>query len=244
MQKLLITIKNFLFKYYLIILGLVMFSVYFWSRFLRSRTSKDLPPLELSVLRFIILLYICCIFSFILFSLLVRGKNNPIIENFTDWLFIPIAEFDKYLKSFYKIKTFYDKYLDLFLNKFSRKTTNKLEMVILNYYILFWILPRLILLTTFFIDVMIFSQLHYKYYVILFGLFLFFNKYFKYSLKETKKNLLVYYAEFINTVDTDYCPGVHPNPEFDEDADYSCYMPLPLANYIEYQTNSIIYTKK
>ena len=96
------TIKQFFITYRLIFLGFLLFSLYFWSRFLRSRTSKVLP-LNLSVLRFFILLYICLLFAYIVYSLLFPRKSNDIVEKVIDWVFTPIAEFDKYLKSIPKI---------------------------------------------------------------------------------------------------------------------------------------------
>ena len=72
-------LKNFINKYYLIILGGIIFTLYFWSRFLRVRSSKVLP-LNLSVLGFFILLYTCLIFAYILISLLFIRKGNEVLE--------------------------------------------------------------------------------------------------------------------------------------------------------------------
>src|ERR1700744_1472241 len=90
-------LKDFITKYYLIILGGLLFSIYFWNRFFRSRTSKMLP-LELTVMQFFITLNVCIIFLYIVISLLYRRNQNSFIEQIINWLFIPIMEFDKYLK--------------------------------------------------------------------------------------------------------------------------------------------------
>ena len=93
-------IKNFFHNYSLIFLGFLLFTLYFWNRFFRSQTSKDLP-LNLSILHFFILVYVCLIFSYIVYSLLFPRKSNDLVEKFIEFLFTPIAEFDKYLKSLF-----------------------------------------------------------------------------------------------------------------------------------------------
>ena len=78
------TLKEFYNKYKLVILGFILFSIYFWNRFLRSRTSKELP-LTLDLFRFLTLSYICVIFLYIIISLLFPRKMNPIIEKLMDF---------------------------------------------------------------------------------------------------------------------------------------------------------------
>ena len=237
-------IKNLFYSSRLIFLGFLIFSFYFWSRFLRHRNSKYLP-LDLSVLKFFILLYTCLIFLYIVLSLLFLRKGNAIIEKIIDWGFIPLNEFDKFLKNIPIIKRFYKKIL------FS--SIPKLEYLIIEtdlFFIILWIFPRLILLAALYIDVFLFHQLHYKYYVVLVGLLLFFNRYFKYSLKFTKLQLITYYTNYIHCIITEYCPGVHPSelaPDYDpndpDEDEYIEYMSLPLDIFIEHQTKSIVYKK-
>ena len=97
--------KFFILKNYLIILGGLIFSLYFWNRFLKSRTSKFLP-LDLTVLKFFLILNICLIFFYILITLIFPKKQNPIMEQIINWLFIPVIEFDKFLKKLPFIKPY------------------------------------------------------------------------------------------------------------------------------------------
>lgn len=63
----------------IIILGFIIFTLYFWNKFIRPRTSKELP-LELTVLKFFTILYVCIIFTYILISVIFPRKSNDIIE--------------------------------------------------------------------------------------------------------------------------------------------------------------------
>lgn len=157
-MNLLLLIKNFIHKYKLIILGCILMTLYFWNRFFHAKVSKELP-LDLSVLKFFSLLYICCIFLYIVISLTFQRKSNPIIEKFIEWLFIPIIEFDTYLKNISLIKFYYEKGIKLLLNKVQDP-----QKTILGVFITFWLFPRAVLLFALFIDTFIFHKLHYKYY--------------------------------------------------------------------------------
>ena len=96
-------IKQFFYQYKLILFGAIIFSLYFWNRFLHVKTSKILP-LNLSVLGFMLLLYLCLIYIYIIIALLYPRKANDILENIINWLFKPLSDFDKFLKSFSIIK--------------------------------------------------------------------------------------------------------------------------------------------
>ena len=215
MKNLLSPIKNFVNKYKLIFLGFIILILYFWSRFFRLRSSKPLP-LELSIIKFFSLLTICFIFIYIVIKLIVSRKHsNPIIEKTVEWLFIPIIEFDTYLKNISFVKVCYEKALNYILKQLKNPSLNTYIL-----FILLWQIPRIILVTVLFIDVFIYNQLHYKYYFIFMGLFLFLNRYLKYILKDKKAQLLNYYKPYIGNIETDYYPGVHPSelePDYDPD---------------------------
>jgi len=240
-------IKQFLDKYKLVVLGLLIFSLYFWNRFLRVRTSKPLP-LELSLLDLFIMVYICCIFLYIIISLVYSGKNDKRLEALIEWLFQPLVALNTFISNLPYVKHYVEK---TFYYMFP-----KLEYLIIKtdlFFIIFWIFPRTILVTALFIDIFIFYYFHYKYMVILFGLLLFFNRYFKFSLKQYKKELIDYYNHYILNVNTPYVPGVHPaelEPDYDPDGEDEddvyfkikyTLMSLPLEVYINFQTDSLVY---
>lgn len=237
-------IHNFFNKYKLIILGCIIFSIYFWNRFLKTRTSKTLP-LDLTVIKFFVTLNICVIFAYILISLMYPRKSNDILEKLMGWVFIPIKEFDQYFKSFEIIKKYYMQFLDYLIPK--------LDYVIIKtniLYIVLWIIPRMILLIALWIDIFVFHQLHLKYYVISIGLLLFLNRYLKFSLKSYKTYLIEKNKIYLDSVETPYIFGVHPaelEPDYDpndpdkQDITEDEFMYLPFEIFINFYTESLVY---
>ena len=232
-------------KFGIIFLGFFIFSVYFWNRFLRYRIPRELP-LSLSPLGFFCIFYICCIFLYIVLALTFSRSSNSNIEKFIDWLFIPIKEFDKFLKSFSVLKSIYDKLLFL-----SLPNLNFLIIHTYLFYVIFWVFPRILLLLVLGIDTFILHKFEYRYQFVSFGILIFFQRYFRYSLKETKKELITFYSPLIRDVQVDYYPGIHPveleedyDPENEEDADDAFLfgvMYIPLDIFIEFQTKSIVH---
>jgi hypothetical protein len=238
-------LKIFIEKYFLIILGFILFSLYFWNRFLRSRTSKDLP-FNLDVFKFFTIIYICLIFIYIVISLIFPRKQNKMIESIVNLLFTPLKEFDNYLKALSSIKPYYEEFMKFIISK--------LDYFIINTNVLFWIvwiIPRFILLFALYLDVFIFHKFHYKNMVILFGLLLFFNRYIKYSMKKYKEDLIIFYSKHIRNLVVPYRFGIHPSeyPEnYDPDDEDNDFIPptmfLPLEIFIKYQTESKVYNEE
>ena len=237
-------IKIFLKRYHkvlLALLGLILFSVYIWNRFLRTRNVKDLP-LNLSIIGFFILLYIICIFIYIIISLLFPRNLNPIIEKIIDILFIPFRELDKSIKNISIIKKYYEQVL-LYIFPLLEYLIIKTDL----FYIIFWILPRLILLFVLFIDIFVYYKFEMRYKFVLIGLLLLFNRCFKYSLKNTKIQMIYTFEPLIRGIYTEYYPWVHPaelepdyDPEEDDNDDPQSHMEIPLDVFIKHQTNCIV----
>lgn len=179
-MRIYLIIKNFFVKYKLILLGTTIFSLYFWNRFLGYKTSKSLP-LNLDIIRLASIILTCYMFAIIIILLIKPYTKNDIIEKIIDWFFIPLKEFDNYIKNNGFIEPYHEKIIIYIMPI--------LEYLIIKthiFYIIFWVFPRLLLLTVLFIDVFIFHRFHFKYLVILFGVLLFFNRCFKYSLKNSR----------------------------------------------------------
>jgi hypothetical protein len=236
------TFKSYVIKYYLVLLGLFISTFYLWNRFIRERTVKDLP-FNLTIIYFFILVYLCGIFAFILYTMFFKKGRNEIMEIILDWLFTPIKELEIFIRQHvigFKNHTRIFKYLYPYF-KYTIIETNA-------FYIIFWVFPRLLLLTALFIDVFIFHQFNYKYQVILFGLLLLFNRYFKYSLKNIKEEKINSLLFYVHSILVDYQPYIHPSelepdydPEEDDNDDWPPTMNLPLETYIKYNTESIVY---
>jgi hypothetical protein len=206
------------------------------------RTVKDIP-LTPTLLGFFFLLYIVCIFTYIVTSLIFVKKSNVIFEIILDIIFIPIKELDKSIKNISYIRKYYDKVLTYILPY--------LEILIIKtniFYIVFWIIPRVLLLFVLFLDIFIYHKFEYRYKFLFLGLFLLFNRCFKYSLKNTKSQKFQEIAPFVREITTKYYPGVHPaelEPDYDpndpDEDDYLPNMALPLDVFIEHHTNYVVY---
>src|ERR1700754_1982988 len=147
----------------LAIIGLIILTILIYMRFLRPRTSKSLP-LEIDIFYFIVLIYICLIFLYIIISLIRDRSQSSIIEKIIDWLFTPILKLDVFVRNIPFIKNHYFR----ILNRLIPNSTDpeKIFDKVKTFYIIFWIIPRIIIVVVLFVDVFIFHQLHYKYMVI------------------------------------------------------------------------------
>jgi hypothetical protein len=241
-------LKNFINKItllYLPLTGFLIFGLYFWSRFLRNRTIKNIPYENFSVTTFFILLYICLIFIFVLYILLFSPKKNANLELIIDWIFTPLKEAEKSFRHFIIGKVNFEKFLDK-IYPFLDFSINKT----FSFYITFWFIPRFLLLTALFIDVFVFHQMNYRYQIILIGILILFNRYFKYSLKNIKEENIIIYKKYVDGIRTRYHPWIHPSelePDYDpEDPDNempynNVSMTLPVEIFIKFKTESLVY---
>lgn len=155
-------IINFLRKYFLIFLGLLIVLYFIWARYIRIRFSKDIPLSYLSIRGFLIITFICFIYIIIIKNLIKpRGKNNIISENIVPLFYMPLEALDKFIKQPFDMEKIILKYY------------KKLNYIIADtdiFYFIFAIFPRLLLITILFTDIFIFHRLHYIYYFLYIGI--------------------------------------------------------------------------
>lgn len=224
----------FLQQYGLILLGLFMLLLFLWAKFLRQRLPKDIPFIPLSFYRLYFLIFICIIFFILMKNLIRPGKKNLIVEYFSSLIYKPLESLDSFLKTGWNTD---EKILHI---------SKKLEYSLKDTNVFYWglyIIPRIILVTTLFIDTFYFHRLHYIYYMLFLGIFLILQKYILYSFKITKKTLIATLEKDISHITTAYVEGVHPEDDPD-DPDYELLenMALPLGIFIDFQTKNIIYS--
>lgn len=237
------TIKTFIKNYHLIFLGLSMFSIFIYFRFLRERLPRDIP-FNLSVLGFFILVEICCIYVYIIWSYIRPPKKpNDIITIIVDTLFVPLDALDNAIKDLYYIKLFYPKVLIWIAHKGIRIFQTTI------FETCFFIIPRIILISVFLVDIFYFSKLNYIYYVLVsMGVILFIRRYFIYSLNKFIQQLLNILKLDIKTITTTYEFGIHPsewpenfNPEEENDDYISETMALDVNIFVEYYVRKKVY---
>lgn len=227
-----------LYQSFLFILGLVMFIAFIWFRFIRERLPKDIP-LKLSLLGFCILVSISGIFLYIVVSLIRQSKPvDPLIKQIIDSIYIPLKTFDHYIKKLSYTNNTY-KYGINFL----AYILGPLIIDSTLFYYFFMIIPRLILLTTLYIDIFWFHKLYYIYKILLIGSVIFLGKYIIYSFKYAKEHFIEEFKHYV-TITMGYGYAIQiigPIPE-DED-DYLPTLVVPLSPFIDFQTQAFLMLK-
>lgn len=237
-NSLLEKINNYISKYSLPILGLLIFMAFIWLRFIRTRLPKDIPLKYVSFLGLCILIFICIVYFLTVKYLIKSNKTSEkrLIKYFVEFVYTPLESFDTALKHGWDSNTFIlrlAKRLEYFI-----KDTNLL-------YWCFFIFPRIILVSILSIDIFIFHKLKYIYYALILTVPILLRKYLIYSFKVTKKHLVTQLEPLFTHIGTPYVAGVHPAEEEDEEVwDPDCDMPLPLGIFVDFQAKNIVYQGK
>lgn len=227
----------------IIFLGLFMLTLFTYFRFIRERLPKDIP-FELTILGFFILIEICCIYIYIIFVTIKPPKKpNEIITIIINWLYTPLIKLDNWLKELPLIKKNYPKLIDHIIIICKKKHLYKIFEIIL------FIIPRIILIFTFILDIFYFGKLYYIYKVLYFGFLLLLRRYILYSIKLFKLNLILELKKDIDSIVCKYEYGVHPseweeNYDEDNEDDIPETMFLPLDIFVNYYCENKIYKNK
>ena len=236
-NKIIMKLKK-LTNYILIILGFIIFIIFIWL-LIRVRLPRDIP-FNLSMLGFIILIELCYIYGYILYTLFKKDHStNAFIIYLLDQIFKPLIAFDNFLKNLLGIQSIYLRFMVSLSYKciFLFKDTS-------IFYVIFYILPKLILVTALVLDTLYFHQLFYLYKVLLIGILLFLHRYLIYSFKHVKELLILQQEPYISSISMEYIPGVVVCDDDDDDDEIPPTMYIPLRKFIEIQTNAIIYENK
>ena len=209
---------KFYYNYLLIVIGLSIVSWIIWSRFLRTRVPKDIP-FHLTEKWFFILIYISIIYFYIVYTLIGYRKANESIKLIVDLLFTPLLAFDKFIKGNIYIQPIYLK----LVNKIIIYITpdNSTYKTIKRIYIIFYIIPRLILVFTLYLDTFYFHKIELLYKIILLGAIPLFHRYVKYCLKDINSQYsqdLENKYEYVSLVDRD-----HVTDDWEHDPEVSPY---------------------
>src|ERR1700677_1472579 len=176
--------KKLITKYILIILGLILFLSFIWLRFIRIRLPRDIP-FELSLLGFIFLLYICSIYIYFIISMLFNYKtDSKVLSTLISYIYKPFITLDEAIKTNAIIKPYYEKFLYRLVTK--TKGINYFKV-----YLIFEIIPRIILVSALLIDTFYFHCLFLLYKVIIVSLLFLIGKYIKYSFTYAKEQYIL-----------------------------------------------------
>lgn len=169
-------------KILLIILSIFIISFMIWYRFLRTNIPRDIP-FNITLLGFMLLsmLYIAYLITFLLLLNIIQNKTF-ILTNIINVFYKPLEYLDQEVKQHKKIKPYFEKYC------------LKFRPILTKYYyflIVLEIMPRIILIIIFMIDIFAFHKISYTYICIPFLIFLFLAKYIHYTLKNIKEDQMI-----------------------------------------------------
>jgi hypothetical protein len=163
-----LTLK-FLINFFIFIFILAFFIFIIWFRYIRERLPRDIP-FNLSLIGFIIIICICIGYIYAIYKY-IKPESNGIntIVKVKKYLFKPIELLITFFRHNEFTKENYEKLLLLFLQKAKK-------MNYLKAHILINILPRVILLSLFIIDIFYFQSINYFYKILIIGIIIIIGK--------------------------------------------------------------------
>lgn len=178
------------------VIGFMIICYIIWIRLIRERLPKALP-FELNIWMSILILVICICNIYVIFRLLIPlNKESSWLTSKLSYIgsiFLqPLLAFDNTIKNNKYIHLLYIKLIET-LPSFVLyyKTVDS----VLKIHVIFYVIPRIIFLSIFCLDVYYFCEIRYTYNFSGLLLFILFYKYILYSFKQTLYN----YIEFLKT---------------------------------------------
>jgi hypothetical protein len=166
------------------LIGLFIILFYIWFRFIRERLPKEIP-FTLNIFSFFCLCFCCLVYMYILYRIFKPATSIllPLFKNKLVFISMPLYYFDKLINNnkyvtkiiftwFYKI-ILYSKAYDTNINK--------------NIYMTFMVIPKIVLLGVFILDVFYFKNLQIFYNIIFIGFIPLFYTYSIYSINKYKE---------------------------------------------------------
>lgn len=226
---------NFFNKAFLILLGMLLLSLFLWNRYIREKLPKELP-ISLSTLGVFVISCICIMYLIHIFQLITNfDSKNKFISTFSELIFKPLKTLDETIKNTYKIKPYYEnlliKNIKILQNCIIKRFTNPY----LKLYVIFEIVPRILLLIALLLDIFLFHELYYIYKVIYISIIILIGKYLKYSYKYAKETYLRALEKIAENILTDHT-------SVDEDPMYLNIRSI--QEFIDIQTDAIIFENK
>lgn len=175
------------------ILGLLLVYWLIWVRFIRERLPKNIPFI-LTEEKFYVLTYICIIYLFIIFLLIFPRNPNKFSKTLFEYLYMPLTTFDTTLKTNkfalnFSIKSFSRLYQEI--RPLNSKLFYSKKSFIVPLHLIFYMIPRCILIILLLLDIFYFKKIENFYSFILLGILPLLNRYLKYSFKNVKEIYII-----------------------------------------------------
>lgn len=100
---------KFVFRLFLIFLGIIILSLYLWNRYIRERLPREIP-MNLSTLGIIVLIYISLIYAVLIILLITQYETkNDLLKNIVNIIYKPLKILDQTLKKNVIVNFYYTK---------------------------------------------------------------------------------------------------------------------------------------
>ena len=160
-----IQVISYMIYFLLLSLGFSLIIIYIYLIFLRERLPRDIP-FTLTEFRFYILCFICIMYIYKLKHMIYPKKSNKIFSILLNYFYIPFSIIIKILKQKFIISTIYE------------NTWLKIIPIIENWLFIhnaffiyiYYLIPRIILLSIFLVDVFYLHKIEIFYYFIFIGI--------------------------------------------------------------------------
>ncbi len=239
-----ILIKFFTSKFFLTLIGALWVISYIWLYFVRERLPRDIP-FEPSLWSIITLISINILYLYILLRILRPKPINPIFLQIMEklrFLYKPLYLLDEEMRNGVYTKTFIDKIVKKLATVLSFVTDMDKNRYL---YILWYIIPRIILAILLIIDVFYFYKLNYVYKFAFLTLIIFLCYYIIYCMRlkigEYTAELDKYYQVEITSKDyvgSNYYADIEDITwDYDREADIygDTEHWLNISNFVHYQ---------
>ena len=254
------TNKQHIYTHIITFIGFFIFASYIWFRFVRECLPREIP-FTLTEFTFYVILCIILLYIYAIKTLFYFNKPNIFLLKCISFLTMPFVFFDAFLKH---NKYFYNYYYKLFLFLSSKIINSFIIHDKILYYFCFKIIPRIILISIFAVDVFYLHKIEIFYYFIFLGIIPLFYDYVKYScefaLEQYIRHLELFYDEVLilekdnyhmkDTIVEDTCDykeafGFHNTDAIyhDEFVTIRKYIELQAELYLSYilNNNTILY---
>ena len=194
-------------------IGFIWFMIFIYVAFIRERLPRDIP-FNLTEIRCCVLIFICFTYLFLIKQILYpHPLKNNIIQKLLYYIGRPFIFFDSSIKY---SKTIYPHYLKFLSNTTVKiKNWSSYDYLTIIYSLL--ILPRIVLVSIFLVDVFHLNKIEIYYYFIFLGIIPLFYRYYHYSLEFAQEQFIKHLEDLYDKV---YLFQVHSSEYYEALAEY------------------------
>jgi hypothetical protein len=224
--------KTLITKYILILLGFILTISFIWFRFIKERLPREIP-FDLSLIGFVLLVFACFTYTYMIITILFNyNPTSNSLSSIVQYIYKPLTTLDEAIKTNSIIKPYYEKFLVYIVTH-----TNGINYF--KVYLVFDIIPRIILVSALLIDTFYYHCLFLLYKVIIVSLLLFLGRYIKYSFTYAKEQYILQLEPMV-----DYIMSNYVDPEDELAASGNLLSNLSVRRFIDIQVDAIVYGSK